>query len=253
MKQKVRTFEDCHKEALKYNTRKEFQNKSSTIYCYSLRNKYLNDICGHMINGRFKWTNELIHKEALNYNTRLEFQNNSPNAYSAAIRFKILDKVCSHMKKIWNNWTNEEIHLEATKYNSRNQFAINSPNIYSAAIRFKILDAVCTHMLDRPGLDLKRIIYVYEFIETKTAYIGLTNNFKKRNSVRKYNKNDSVTEYIESSKLKPKIIFLTDYIDALEAQILENIFIKEYKENGWKILNKISGGSLGSGYKKITV
>ena len=42
------TKEKCHEEALKYNTRGEFQKKSSTAYVKSRKEKWLDEICIHM-------------------------------------------------------------------------------------------------------------------------------------------------------------------------------------------------------------
>ena len=38
----------CHKEALKYERRKEFEKCNVGAYHYAQRNKILDEICGHM-------------------------------------------------------------------------------------------------------------------------------------------------------------------------------------------------------------
>ena len=40
--------EACHKEAMKYNTRKEFQMECDGAYTYALRHGFLDEICSHM-------------------------------------------------------------------------------------------------------------------------------------------------------------------------------------------------------------
>jgi predicted GIY-YIG superfamily endonuclease len=45
---KTRTKEECHKEALKYETKKEFKEKNSTVYKYSFDHGWLDEICTHM-------------------------------------------------------------------------------------------------------------------------------------------------------------------------------------------------------------
>jgi predicted GIY-YIG superfamily endonuclease len=95
--------------------------------------------------------------------------------------------------------------------------------------------------------DYDRIIYAYIFEETNSIYIGLTKNFKQRHSIRKSTKNDSVMKYINKTKLKPKIKFLTNFISAKEAQIKEQEFINKYRSENWNILNKQKAGSLGGG------
>jgi hypothetical protein len=43
------TKEKCHEEALKYNTRNDFFKNSSGVYNKCVRNKWLDDVCTHMI------------------------------------------------------------------------------------------------------------------------------------------------------------------------------------------------------------
>jgi predicted GIY-YIG superfamily endonuclease len=43
------TFEKCEKEAKKYNYRTEFAKKNKSVYGAAARNKWLDDICKHMI------------------------------------------------------------------------------------------------------------------------------------------------------------------------------------------------------------
>ncbi len=48
------TIERCQEDALKYNTRNEFKNKSRSSYGAATKNNWLDDICFHMVNGRIK-------------------------------------------------------------------------------------------------------------------------------------------------------------------------------------------------------
>jgi len=54
------TFENVKKEALKYNSIKELQIKSSSAYNTAIRKKWLLDIIGHMNGGNTKWTLEKL-------------------------------------------------------------------------------------------------------------------------------------------------------------------------------------------------
>ncbi len=96
------TKEKCHEEALKYETRTEFY-KSSTAYGCAKRNKWLDEICSHMIEikkpNRY-WTKEQCHEEALKYKTKVDFRKNSQSAYSTANKNKWLDEICSHMERL---------------------------------------------------------------------------------------------------------------------------------------------------------
>lgn len=70
--------EKCQEESLKYNNRKEFSDKSSYVYKICSKNKWLNDVCSHMIEickPKNYWIKEKCQEESLKYKTRYEFQN----------------------------------------------------------------------------------------------------------------------------------------------------------------------------------
>jgi len=48
------TKEKCHEESLKYKSREEFRKNHSSAYSASIRNKWLDEICSHMIRLRKK-------------------------------------------------------------------------------------------------------------------------------------------------------------------------------------------------------
>jgi predicted GIY-YIG superfamily endonuclease len=89
-------------------------------------------------------------------------------------------------------------------------------------------------------------VYVYEFSDN-SAYIGLTYNLEKRNINRKTQSYDAVTKHISETNSTPIIKQLSEYIPTNKASLLENEYIKKYKNNGWKVLNKTKGGEIGSG------
>ena len=144
------TKEKCKEEALKYNYRTEFQRGSGSAYSASLKNGWLNDICGHMpekVKPNGYWTKEKCHEEALKYITKKEFNSVSNSVYSTAQKNGWLNDICSHMtkgeRKIY--WTKEKCHEEALKYNKRSEFKKNSGG-YGAALRKGWLDEICSHM-----------------------------------------------------------------------------------------------------------
>ena len=152
------TKEKCHIEALKCNTRSEYQKKYPNSYDAACKRlKCLDEICSHMIKTNtllrqkkksyIKWTKEKCHIEALKYENRSDFWRFSQNAYDAANKYSWLDEICSHMKygnKIKH--TVESIHKISLKYETRGEFALKSPNEYCAAKRLKCLKIVCSHM-----------------------------------------------------------------------------------------------------------
>lgn len=142
------------------------------------------------------------------------------------------------MKKIW---TKEKCRIEALKYEFRSDFNKNSGSAYHASLKYKILDEICSHMKNI-GHQYKRCIYVYEFLDN-SVYVGLTFNLDKRH--KQHLKKGTVYNYIQLGK-EYELKQLTDYIDVNSAKKKEYDFVKQYKTNGWKILNKSKTGGLGS-------
>ncbi len=98
--------ETCTNEALKYNSRLEFKNKSGGAYNTSIKNGWINEICSHMklFIKEIYWTKENCTKEALRYDSRSVFKKNSGGAYNASIKGGWLDDVCSHMSPSGNKF-----------------------------------------------------------------------------------------------------------------------------------------------------
>jgi hypothetical protein len=90
------TYERCRIEALKYETRNEFQKGSNGAYHSSRKNGWLGDICGHMvevIKPRCHWNiKENCLQESLKYNTRGEFQKESKGSYLSSWKNGWLDE-----------------------------------------------------------------------------------------------------------------------------------------------------------------
>ena len=101
------TFEKCWEEALKYETRKEYSENKSGSYMSAFKNKWLNQICGHMtINHRPNgyWSFEKCRDEALKYQTKKEFEENSPSASVIAGRNGWTEQITSHMTLLGNKY-----------------------------------------------------------------------------------------------------------------------------------------------------
>jgi predicted GIY-YIG superfamily endonuclease len=244
------TKEHCIEESLKYQNKNQFRKKSRTCFQISLQNGWLDEICSHMIQRR-KLTKEVCKQESLKYKTRGEFCKNSPSAYNASIKNNWIDEICTHMSFIKHQkeyWTQENCHEEALKYTSRSDFSKNSSSSYSKAHEMKWLDNICSHMTHK-GNKYKRCIYVYEFTDLN-AYVGLTFDINKRNQ--QHQKRGPVFNHMKNTGLEPVLKKLTDYIDVSDAKSEEDIFIKKYIENGYKLLNNAKAGACGGGSRKWT-
>jgi hypothetical protein len=139
-------------EALKYSSKKEFQEKSGSAYNAAGRLKVRDQICGHMENPKKPngfWNKNTLQIEALKYTSRQEFQEKSGSAYNAAGRLKVRDQICNHMveiKKPKGHWTIENLQAEALKYDNKVDFREQSNPAFLIASRMKVLDQICSHM-----------------------------------------------------------------------------------------------------------
>ena len=238
------TKERCHEEALKYKSRKEFKIKSGGAYDAAKKNKWLNEICSHMVRkvSRKKryWTKEKCHEEAFKCTTRNEFIKKAQGAYDAAIKNKWLDEICSHMVgKVYlkkGYWTKERCKEEALKYKHRGDFSIKSSGAYNAAIKNKWLDEICSHM-SICGNRLLRHVYSFEF-EDNSVYIGLSYNIKVRKKAHLKSEKSTVFKYIKNKCSKYKFKILTkELVTSEKASELEMYFAKKYLNEGWNVLN----------------
>lgn len=243
------TKEMVHKEALKYKTRKEFQLNSSPACNYAKKKKWIIEVCSHMVNltgKRSIRTIEDCKEVALKYKVMNVFQKNECGVYLYSKRRGWLHEITSHMKKNtkWDISKMDEVHKIALKYQNRGEFCKKDEYYYEVARRFNWLDNICGHM-ESIGHKFKRMVYVYEF-KDNTAYIGLTYNEKKRNTAHMNSDDSPVYKYMLKTKLLPIKKVLTDgYIDSELAQKVEDGKVQEYKENGWKVLNRAKPGGLG--------
>lgn len=201
--------------------------------------KILNE---YLLETQKKWTKDLVHKIALDYKTKTDFNKKAKGAYFAAKKYGWFDEVTSHMSSPIIRWTKEMIQSEAKKYKTKEGFKRGSPKAYDRAYDWGIMDEVSQHMIPIGDL-FNRLVYAYEFPDN-TAYIGLTHDKDERDYLHKIK--GPIHDYIKSTGLNPTLKLISaDYIYAPDAQKLEACTIEDYKNNGWKLLNKAKAGSLG--------
>jgi predicted GIY-YIG superfamily endonuclease len=85
------TKENCHKEALKHNTRFDFKKSKRVAYTICLKNKWIDDVCSHMNTKKtaprgFWDIKENCYKESIKYSSKSEFKKNCMGAYNAAVK-----------------------------------------------------------------------------------------------------------------------------------------------------------------------
>ena len=147
------TKEKCKEEALKYNTKKEYLEKSSS-YFSAYKNKWLNEICSHMIElkrPKNYWSYERCLQEAENKKTKKEFRK-SFSAYSISLQNNWIDDIYSKM-----NWTKKQKsnHFynnydnclnEAKKYKISTDFIKKSSSAYKHVVDNNFIEKLYTEM-----------------------------------------------------------------------------------------------------------
>ena len=149
----------------------------------------------------------------------------------------------------WKNetfWSYEKCYNIAKQYKYKIDFKINDKNAYSKSVEEKWIENF-DWLIERNISSDDRTIYVYEFSDG-AAYVGLTNWLEHRDFQHRWEKgNSSVYEYSISNNIEiPLVKILEENVNVNKAGNVENKWIKFYRDNGWKIINKVKGGALGA-------
>lgn len=249
------TYEKCKEEISKMTYLNELQ--GTTILNTLRKNGWYNELIQPLIRKRNNsWDKESVWKVALKYETRTEFNEKDTGAYLQAVRKGWIDEVCSHMiikcgiKKGESKWTLELIKEIALEVDNRSDFRKGKYK-YVAEIAAKNgwLDEVCSHM--NPNInESPRYIYSFIWEEVKLVYVGLTENYKRRENEHLKSKNCIVFKTIKEYG-SPIFRLITETpIDVNIAGEYEQKWIDNYIELGYTPVNIAKSGSLG-GYSRM--
>jgi hypothetical protein len=190
--------------------------------------------------GTSGYTREDLAKIASQYNSKSEFSRGNQSAYYSAIR----------LGPCYDLTTNEEVRC---KVNSKTTRAlIYRPNTRNS---FGFFNSITSHMEDRMGYS-KKIVYSFTFYDDDKnivgVYVGITNDEERRKNEHIYGKSSFSDREVKSAVSKfindnpnfsyeyKKLSELTDYQTAAE---LEEKYVDQYKDKGYRILNiKKTGG-----------
>jgi hypothetical protein len=269
------TEEKLQEEVNKYETRDEFQKNNIKAYQAAQRRQILDKLFkNHSNNGYSEnqkrlgyWTEKTLQEEANKYKTRDEFQKNNASAYVTARNKNILDNLFknhsnngySDKQVIYGYWTEKTLQEEANKYKSRQEFRNKNNPAYSAATRKKLLDILFDNHLNKGYSDKEEwkensyVIYIYELEEFNSAYVGLTNNMKRRDKEHLFDEKEKMSLFCRENDIPyPKYKILEENLTSKKAQELEKYWENFYKNNGWEMFNIAKTGSLGSAAIKWT-
>ena len=277
LNEKQYTKDEIRESAKKYKNQQEWlENEPSIFSCWRGYNKpkksresklffkEIRDQLGYIFKPNGYWTKERCKEVADKYTDRRIFHKEQYEVYKVIKREGWVDELLSHM--IWTTktgnihypsdhvWTLEDAKKEAKKYKFKSE--VNN-HLYQWIKRHKWEGKCYSHMKE---FNLaKRHIYVEEFENSKTAYIGLSCQIERRHNAhlgkeKRYGKIVSpVYHHMKKTREEPKLKILTRRpVNSENAGEVENSYMKKYKDNGWKLLNKAKAGSLGAMRPKWT-
>lgn len=246
------TDEELIEIASRYNNLTKFRKEQRYPYFAIVRRGKLDEYCGHM--ERYyhtDYTDEELKDIASKYKTKAEFSKNDGAAYQAAHKRGIVDEVCSHMEELRRpRWFYSKgyCHVIALGCKTRKEFNSRNPSAYHRAHAKGWLDDICSHM-EVAGNLKRRLIYAYTFADGY-AYVGLTDDVKRRKydhlHKTKNKKISPVYLHYQETGASYEYKELTGWLDADTAAKMEDEYIKQYKAEGWKMLNRVKGGALGA-------
>ncbi len=224
--------------------------KNITLYNLLQKRGLLNDV-KYKVGKAITYTDEEVLNEGSKYDSPTDFEKGNPKMYSVSVKRK-LNKVINYKKGYkMIYYTDEDIINGGLKYDNPVDYFKNEQNLYCAGQRRGLLRQI-KYKVGYIGNRIKRLVYVYEFSDN-SVYVGLTYNEKKREIEHSVMGKTPVSKHIRKTGLTPiKKIISDGYIDSHVAQEIEKDLIMEYQLNGWNILNRNGGGTLGGNTIKWT-
>lgn len=243
------TYSKCKKIASKYESPSKLMDGDRPIYNFSRKNDWLSDFYPNYIKPHPKRSYEDCRELIKKYTYLNDFIKKESGAYTTVILNKWHDllKKLKRTQKPSGYWTYNRCKKHALKH-TRRQDMDNVPRHYIYKYGwYELLD----HMVKLPTLGT-RYIYVFEF-DDNHVYIGLSYNTDKRKSDHLCSTStSSVKTHMEETNSKYEFKVLSEALSMKDSSHEERRYIDEYKKNGWVVLNKNKGGSLGGGKKKYT-
>ena len=236
------TKERCRLEFLKYNSVGEVQKKSKAAYSRAWKKGWLNELSEPF--RKVEPSKEECRLSALNYASKSSWCRQDYRCYIASVKNDWYDEVTPHFKKK-RTYNKEIVTKTALGYKTKKAFHDAEPGMYEFAQRHGMIDEICSHM-EKLGNWKYRKLYVFEF-DDNYAYIGLTYNVTRRKYDHFHKKNSAVYKHLlENPNVKFTFKIVSDWLSVDEAGKQEDELIEKYRGNGWFMLNRKKGGSLGS-------
>lgn len=255
------TYEVCKQLASGCKSRNEFKHKCSCAYKESMKNGWISDFLKPIVPRNLDY--DYCRNVASTCQSRSEFAKKDQAVYYKALgkgwldgfagEFHYMSSGDAARQTLHENgryMTDEEVEAEARKYKTMAAFRHHSPNAYMIASGRRGLIKKFTWLRKCPKSALPKngdTVYVYEFVETHAAYVGRSCNLERRDKEHRRHKEDSLLVYSRETGLPiptPKILHTGMSIE--RGAEVEQEEIERYRSEGWTMINRCKGGSIGT-------
>lgn len=226
----------------------------------SCKQRYCSQSCGSRGNPKLKALGEKKHKQRIEEciyhigmcNTKGELKRRFPSDYNFCCKYRISEYVqLANEPNVTIKYSDEEVLRVASLYKNKGKGAFQKEerNLYAVAKRRGLLGKIEF----RPQQHLFgniNFVYRYFFQEQKAVYVGRTIKPQQRDYEHRRDRgkdSSSVFKFANlcASKI-PQMEILASGLSGEESQIMEDKYVRQYKEHGFVILNKGATG-LGTG------
>ena len=199
------------------------------------------------------WTREEIAALVKNYKTLPEFRKNEDNAYQIARRRGWGDLLEPLERKGVNPsdhlWTRDMVRDIVNKCSCYNEFRCKYPKAYAAVSthHWQDLTRCLPRRLPHKVDHRKWSVYRWLFPEEHAVYIGLSVDVKRRamQELRDATRS-AVKPFLDETGCSYEFTILYNNLTADEAAQMEIDEIHRYRADGYNVINRYEGGSLGS-------
>ena len=247
------TREYCYKLAKKCHSRRELARLSDWACTLSRRNGWMDDYTWFTPKPR-ELTREVCFETAKRFKTRGEFRYGDSTAYYKALRtgwindYTWFPPTFIARSNARRKYSDKEVEAVARKYTKMSEFINRDGNVYYIAWKRGLLPKFTwlKRNVEVASRNYTDCVYAYEFKRTKSAYIGRTVAPNIRDAEHRQ-PGDTVYEYARAHHVKvPPMKIVAEGFYPKEGAKQECRFMDEYSRNGWKLVNRGKGGSLGA-------
>ena len=197
-----------------------------------------------------KWTPEHITELVKTCKSIAEFSQKYPRAYEKVKHKKWWGLIESiRQNAVATKWTRENIAELLKQYSSLYEFRSKNLNAYQAILShgwFDLISQIPRMPSDWCDDKIKWSVYRWYFPERNAVYIGLTRQFSQRIKAElKYSTTSPVKDFITSTGCTYEVKEIYTDLSCDDAARLEIDTIQRSRDEGYLVLNRSRGGTLG--------